>query len=304
MSEALAYLNGRTIPVSQAAVPIYDLGFLQGTTVAEQLRTFGGKLFRLDDHLARLAQSLAIVGVDPGLTLAELRAIAEDLARRNHALLGAGNDLNLIVFVTPGGYSALAPAGYGPAVCVHTVPLPFRFWARKYLEGESLATTDFQQVPAECWPPQLKCRSRMHYYLADREAREKYAGARALMLDRDGFVTEATTANLAIHVAGQGLATPPHAKVLPGISLRVLAQLAGELGIPLVERNLTAADVAVADEVLLTSTSPCILPVTRLNGRAIGKGVPGPVHQQLLAAWSNHVGIDIAKQANHFASRA
>jgi branched-subunit amino acid aminotransferase/4-amino-4-deoxychorismate lyase len=124
------------------------------------------------------------------------------------------------------------------------------------------------------------------------------------MLDRDGHVTEATTANLAIYVEGQGFATPPQAKVLPGISLRVLAQLAGELGIPLAERDLTTADVAAADEVLLTSTSPCILPVTRLNGRPIGQGVPGPVHRQLLAAWSSHVGVDIAKQAGDFASRA
>src|SRR5438093_731380 len=116
MSEAQAFINGRYLPVSQAVLPIYDLGFVQGTTVAEQLRTFSGKLFRLDDHLARLAHSLEVVGVDPGLSAAELRGIAEELAGRNHALLEPGDDLNLIIFVTPGGYPAMAPAGYGPAV--------------------------------------------------------------------------------------------------------------------------------------------------------------------------------------------
>ena len=265
--------------------------------------TFAGRLFRLDDHLTRLAHSLEIVGVSPGLTLAELRAIAEELVARNHALLKPGDDLNLTIFVTPGAYPTMAASGYGPAVCLHTVPLAFNFWAQKYVDGESLATTAHQQVPPQCWPPELKCRSRMHYYLADREARTKHAGARALMLDREGLVIEATTANLAIYVEGQGLLTPPHAKVLPGISLRVLSELAAELGIPLQERELTVADVAAAAEALLTSTSPCILPVTRFNDRPIGAGTPGPVHKRLLAAWSRHVGLDIVKQATEFASR-
>jgi len=290
--------------VSQAVLPIYDLGFVQGTTVAEQLRTFGGKLFRVDDHLARLARSLKIVEVDPGLSLDELRGIAEELARRNHSLLKPGDDLNLVVFVTPGGYPAMAPSDYGPAVCVHTVPLPFHAWSSKYRDGESLATTNIEQVPPECWPAELKCRSRMHYYLADRAARASHPGARALMLDREGFVIEASTANIVIYLKNEGLVAPPHAKVLPGISLRVLVELAGRLGIPFHQRDLVPADVSAADEALLTSTSPCVLPVTQLNGRPIGSGTPGPIYRQLLSAWSELVGVDIAKQSHDFASRA
>ena len=108
MSQPIAFLNGQWIPASAAAVSVSDAGFVQGTTVAEQLRTFAGKLFRLHDHLARLAHSLEIVGVDPGMSLDELGRTAEELAARNHALLAPGDDLGLSIVVTPGVYSTFA----------------------------------------------------------------------------------------------------------------------------------------------------------------------------------------------------
>src|SRR5438034_1804229 len=132
--EPLAYLNGRWIPLSQAAVGIFDVGFLQGVTVAEQLRTFGGKLFRLELHLARLARSLEIVGIDPGLSLAELGQIAAELVEQNRKLIDPADDLGATIFVTPGrsaAYSAVAPYT-GPTVCIHTQPLSFGPLAEKY----------------------------------------------------------------------------------------------------------------------------------------------------------------------------
>src|SRR5437867_2755146 len=134
MPEPLAYLNGRWIPLAQAAVGIFDVGFLQGVTVAEQLRTFCGKLFRLDLHLMRLARSLEIVGVDPGLSLVEIGRIATELVEQNHKLIDPADDLGATIFVTPGmspTYSAVAPH-QGPTVCVHTQPLSFGAWAQKY----------------------------------------------------------------------------------------------------------------------------------------------------------------------------
>ena len=108
MQEPVAFLNGRWIPASAAAVPVTDAGFVQGTTVAEQLRTFGGTLFHLDDHLARLAHSLEIIGVAPGMTLQQFAATARELIAHNHALLSPGDDLGLSIFVTPGTYPAYA----------------------------------------------------------------------------------------------------------------------------------------------------------------------------------------------------
>src|SRR4030095_11307274 len=104
MPEPIAYLNGQWLPISQAAVSVYDGGVMQGGTVAEQLRTFGGKLFRLDRHLDRLARSLAIVGVEPGLARDDFEQIATELAAQNHKLLDLADDLGLSIFVTPGPY--------------------------------------------------------------------------------------------------------------------------------------------------------------------------------------------------------
>jgi branched-chain amino acid aminotransferase len=211
-------------------VSVGDAGFVLGATVAEQVRTFAGKLFRLDEHLARLAHSLEIVGLQSGMTPDQFVAVAEELVARNYTLLTPGGDLGLSIFVTPGTYPTYA-AGEEPGtptVCLHTYPLPFHLWAEKYREGQTLVTTDVEHVSPRCWSAGLKCRSRMHYYLADKRAAALDPHARALLLDAQGFVTETSTANLLIYHAGRGLASPPSAKILRGISLGVVRELAKE----------------------------------------------------------------------------
>ncbi|MHC4176946.1 MAG: aminotransferase class IV, partial [Planctomycetota bacterium] len=139
MDEPQAFLNGKWVPASEAAIPVGDAGFVLGATVTEQVRTFGGKLFRLEDHLARLERSLRIVGVDPVMSVDRLGQVARDLVARNHRLLAPGDDLGLSIFVTPGAYAAYSPPGpASPTVCLHTYPLPFRLWAEKYGRGEAL----------------------------------------------------------------------------------------------------------------------------------------------------------------------
>jgi len=305
MSEPLAYLNGRYLPFSQAAISVTDGGFVQGVTVAEQLRTFGGKLFRLEQHLARLARSLSIVGIELGMPVEKLGDIARELAAKNHALLDAADDLGLSMFVTPGPYSTFATGGVaaGPTIGLHTYPLPFHLWHEKYERGESLVVTAVMQVPSACWPTELKCRSRMHYYLADKQARQKEPGARALMLNEQGYVTEASTANILVYYRDVGLVSPPKEMILPGVSAATVEELAGDLGIAFSFRSLTVDDVAAADEVLLCSTSPCVWPVTRLNGRPIGEGKSGDIARRLLAAWRELVGINIQEQAKKFLNR-
>jgi branched-subunit amino acid aminotransferase/4-amino-4-deoxychorismate lyase len=107
-----------------------------------------------------------------------------------------------------------------------------------------------------------------------------------------------------IYRATEGLISPPLPKILRGISLSVVVELAGRLGIPFGERDLTIDDVASADEVLLTSTSVCILPATHLNGRPIGAGQPGKAFSRLMAAWSEIAGLDIVGQAERQAANA
>ena len=303
--EPLAYLNGKYLPASQASVSVTDAGFVQGVTVAEQLRTFRGRLFRLEQHLQRLARSLQIVGIDPGVQLATIAETAQRLVAHNHALLDQDDDLGLSIFITPGTYATFRPqkASFSPMVGLHTYPLPFYQWADKYEKGQSLLVTSVRQVPSVCWPAELKCRSRMHYYLADRRAQEIDATARALMLEIDGTVTEASTANLVLYKKEHGLLSPPRKHILPGISVSVLAELAAELPLPFDERVLHVEDVAAADEVLLCSTSPCVWPVLRFNGERVGTGRPGTIFKQLLDAWSRLVQLNIPEQARIFANR-
>ena len=132
MSEPLAYANGRFVPAHELTIPVWDAGFIQGVTVAEQLRTFDGRLFRLTQHLQRLRRSLDVVGIDLGEELERLGPVAEEVASHNHRLLAAGDDLVLSLFVTPGAYPTLAPPqGSTPTVGMHTQSAAVSFVVRQ-----------------------------------------------------------------------------------------------------------------------------------------------------------------------------
>jgi branched-subunit amino acid aminotransferase/4-amino-4-deoxychorismate lyase len=299
----IAYLNGDWIAANELCLPVTDVGFVQGVTVAEQLRTFAGTLFQLQPHLDRLDRSLRIVGVSVPGGATSLTEPASELVERNYALLEAGDDLGLCIFVTPGDYSTFADSVAEPRVAMHTFPVPFRLWANLYDQGQILSVPSVRQVPNSSWPAELKCRSRMHYYLADREAAQKIPAARALILDQQDHVLETSTANIIAYFEGHGLVSPPNDSVLPGISISFLKQVASSLGIGYHERVLSLNDLARADEVYLTSTSPCVLPVVRCDDIVFGTGCPGPVYASLLQEWSNRVDCDIRQQALDFSKR-
>jgi branched-subunit amino acid aminotransferase/4-amino-4-deoxychorismate lyase len=304
MSEAIAYRNGQFIPAGQLTVPVDDAGFVLGATVTEQLRTFRGRLFRPQEHFARLARSMEIVGATTPVSLEQLARDAEHLAAQNHSLISKEDDLGLCVFVTPGPYPAMSEGrSGGPLVAMHTYRLPFQLWADCYKNGCHLATTSIVQISERSWPAEMKCRSRMHYYLADREARAIDPLARALMFDERGLVTETSTANIVAYWRNRGLISPPLARVLHGISLQAARELAAGIEIKFSEADFMVDDLYAADEVLLTSTPNCLLPVTMINHREIGSGRPGEAYSRLLRAWSEHVGLDVATQAEKFASR-
>lgn len=300
--QATAYLNGEYIPFADMKISIADSGFMQGVTVTEQIRTFNGAPFRLDAHLARLQRSLEIIDLDPGVPLAELAEIAEHLVSKNHPLLAQGDDLGVTIFVTPGSYAPFSTRP-GPTIGIHTQPVLFGQFADKYEQGQRLVVSQTRQISAANWPSELKCRSRMHYYLADREARRVDPAARALLLDLNGNVSEASTANVLAYKSDRGFLSPPHDAILPGISLAMLRQLADELQIPFHAKPMAPTDFATADEVLLCSTSPCVLPVVALDNKPISGGKPGEVFHKLIDGWSRQVGVDIIGQARQFASR-
>lgn len=296
----LAYLNGQMIPAARACLPVFDSGIVLGATVSEQARTFGKRLYRLEQHLERLFRSLRTTGMDPGLSCEEFTRIAQELAAHNGALLDRAAELGLVIFVTAGPYSTYAPAddgipASGASVCLHTFPLPFRLWSRKLREGVRLVTPAVRQVPPCCWPPDIKHRSRLHFYLAEHQARQVDPEASALLLDLEGNVAETPAANF-LMVRGGVLRSPAAANCLPGVSRAVVRELAGTLGIPFQEQTIPAAELPQAEEAFLASTPYCLLPVTRINGTPVGAGRPGPVFRRLLSAWSEQVGVDIEHQ--------
>ncbi len=299
MNHGEAYLNGNWVDAANLSVPVDDLGFALGVTVVERLRTFAHRPFGVEAHIRRLRRSLEIVGWDAEGLSAEVHEAIEEFPRRNAAWLAPGDDWSIVALVTPGKTAAAAH----PTVCIHGFPLPFAAWAHQFDDGVAVRVVEVRQVPANCWPPELKCRSRMHYYLADREAARREPGARALLLDQQGHVGEASTANVVCYFHDRGLVTPSVEGVLPGISQEVLFELAADLGWSHQEQDLWPHDLHAADEIFLTSTSVCVLPVVRVDGQPVKSGVPGPAYRRLLAAWNEKVGVDVAAQAKRFAAR-
>ncbi|MEN1681720.1 MAG: aminotransferase class IV [Planctomycetota bacterium] len=285
-----AYFNGEWIDDRELAIPVGDTGFALGVTVTERLRTFDGKPFRQAEHIARMRRSLEIVGMQADEIAGELDAGIAMFLEKNASLFEPGDDWAVVAFATPG-------VGGVPTRCVHGFPLTFGGWAHQFAQGVPLYVSDHRQTPANCWPPELKCRSRMHYYLADQQAARREPGARAVLIDQDGFVGEASTANIVAYRHGEGVVSPRMEKVLPGVSVAVTKSLCETLGVPFVERDLTLDELRMASEVWLSSTSICLLPATRLDGRPIGDGTVGPLYRKVLAAWNDHVGLDIAEQA-------
>ncbi len=296
--QSSAYLNGNWITSDKLHVAVDDIGFLLGATVTEGLRTFGGRLFRLDEHMARLNRSLEIVGLDASAITDEIRRAAEEFVVRNRGAVAADDDWSVSAFATPG-----VSGGGRPTVCVHGHPLHFHLWADQYDEGVPVVVSSIRQIPPASLPPELKCRSRMHFYLADREAAATRPGARAILLDEDGLVAEATSANVLIYREGEGLVSPPHGHILFGVSVGVVHELAEKLAIPFVTRPIAAHELQGAVEAMLTSTSICLVPIVECDGQPIADGKPGPVYGRLLEAWSEMVGVDVAAQARRFATR-
>lgn len=299
MNEPIAWLNGTTVPVAEARLHVFDLGIVGGVAVAEMLRTFRHQLFRVDEHLERLQQSLSLAGLRPAISGQEVASRLLDVVQHNTGLIAAEDDLGAIVFVTAGmnpTYVGRETAqAVGCSVGMHTFPLPYRQWATKYDEGVALVVPSVRAIPADVVDPRIKSRSRMHWHLADQAARQIEAGAMSILTDHQGHLTETAASNLIAVIDGK-LVSPPAGSVLEGVSLGVVAELAERIGRPLHRRVITPAELATASEACLSSTPTCLLPVTRFQGLPLGDGQPGPVYRKLLSAWNNLVGFDIRAQ--------
>tara|TARA_R110002072_G_scaffold302100_1_gene483858 strand:- start:6191 stop:7123 length:933 start_codon:yes stop_codon:yes gene_type:complete len=301
MTEPIAFLNGQVVPSSQAVVPVTDLGVVAGASVTEMIRTFGHVPFRLSEHINRLFGSLRLCGFSTEAGRQELEAAVAQIVEHNAALIPKNHDLGIIIFISAGqNLTYLGAAGRDVATqgtaCVHSFPLPFELWTEKQTTGQHLASVNVQPLPNESVPPQAKHRNRLHWFRADKEARSRFPTASALLTTAHGHITETAAGNFYV-VKGRTIRTPSSELVLGGISQMVLREIAARLGITWEESSLKFDDLLDADEAMTSSTTCCLLPVTKFNDQEIGTGQPGPVFQELITAWSDLVGVDIVRQA-------
>ncbi len=298
-SSAVAFFRGRWIPASELRLGYWDTGVVLGAAVAEQLRTFGHRLLQVQEHLQRLQRSLTHLGQEDSVG-DQCPLVLRRLVEHNLQGLSAWEDLGVVVFITPGPYPTFAAQGEpwmesGPTVAAHTYRLPLHRWARGFFQGVELVVAPWRQVPPQCWPPEIKARSRLHFFLAQSWARQKQGQVWPLLLTLSGHVAECPTANVVV-VQQDRLLTPPRSWVLPGISLATVERLAPEAGLRLEEAPLRPENLHQAQEILLTSTPFCLMPVVRFEGKAVGSGRPGPVFEKLVELWSQQVGWDLKEQ--------
>ena len=278
------WIDGRIVEGSEARVPVTDHGFLYGDGIFEGLRVYHRRVFRLDDHLARLAVAARCIGLElPGGTPA-LREIVLATARAH------GADEAYLRLVVSRGEGAL---GVDPTTCptprVVCIADDVRIYPpEKLREGIALVTASVRRPAPDVLDPRVKSLNYLNNALAKLEARRQGADE-ALILNAAGQVAEASVANVFAVRGGRLLTPPPSDGALEGITRATVLELAAREGIPAGERTLGRFDLLAAEEVFLTGTGARIVPVGRLDGQKIGHGGAGPVTKQLDDAFAGFV---------------
>ena len=299
MPSRQVYISGQLVPEEDAKISIFDTAVTLGDTVTESTRTFAHRPFKLDRHIERLYMSLKVTRIDPGCSPEELKRITLDLLEANLALIGPDEEYWIVHNISRGrfvpGPDPTVQSG-AATVMINNSPLDLRGWASFYSAGCHAVTAMSRMIPSQSLDARVKNRSRMAYTLAEIEVKLVDPAAQGIILDIHGNVGENKGGNVFVVSNGE-LRTPTAQNCLAGISRETVLELAAQLGIPAREMELQPYDLYTADELFFTSTPYCIMPATLFNGLPVGDGQVGAVTRRLLGAWSEQVGVDIAKQA-------
>ena len=276
----IIYLNGEYVPAEEARVSVFDRGFLYGDGIYETLRVYGGRVFKLEEHLVRLERSAQLIRMDPPLSR-EAFAEAIDTCLKVNDLL----DALVRIGVSRGEASepGLDPALVAGPPTVVIAPRSFEPYPEAMYEaGIRAAVVSVRRTPTEALNPAIKSTNFLNNILAKMEALG--AGAdEAIMLNTDGHIAEGTTTNI-FWVAGYTLCTPPlEAGVLDGVTRSVTITLAEDLDCQILEVLRGQSALEEAEEVFVTSTSYEIMPVTSIDGKPVGSGRAGPMSLELLS---------------------
>lgn len=305
-SERVVYLNGEFVPEHQANISIYDSALMFGDMVFEMTRSFNKKQFKLREHLERLYASIKYVHIPLKMTMDMMEDLCYQTIEKNGRLFSSTDEHRLMINVSRGPLSIYADIFGGnlqPTVVIADFPLKWTVASMGHLFdcGINAVIPSQRAIPASLLEPKVKNRSRIHYMMANIEvAQWKGDNNWALLLDPDGFVAEGTGDNFFIVKDGV-IVTPEPRNILRGISRAYIFELAEQLRLPCMERNIEPYDVITADEAFMTGTPFCLLPVTALNGTKIGAAKLGGITRQLLNQWSKNVGVDIEAQIKAYA---
>ena len=289
-----AWHNGKWVSWDSIRLDPMDRGVLVGDAVYEVERTFGGQLFRLEDHIERLLYSCAYTRIDPGLSKEEFCDLTRECMERNTRLIESAQEVAAWQYVSR-GQGRRATDATDPNVYIRLVPIDFSSHGRFYSGGLELATSRFSNLDALNVDPRVKHVSRLHFALAEVAAAEISPNTWPLLLDQLGGVAEGPGFNV-LAVRDGRLLSGVQADMLDGISRRTIIGLAESVGLTVEQKRLYPYDLLTADEVIVTATSFCMLPVSKIDGVKF-KAVPGPVTSALTTAWSNMVGLDFVQQA-------
>ena len=280
-------LNGDLVKKEEAVIPFYDHGLLYGDGLFEGIRVYGGRVFKLDEHVARLYYSAKALNINIPATQQTTREIILETVRANGHREGY-----VRVTVTRGTGLGLDPKHIKGEANVYISCEQLALYPPEMYENGLIVATVSTRLPSpDVIDPRVKCTGKyINNIMAKAEANRSGAGE-GLMLTREGYVGEATGDNIFLVKNGQLLTPPATIGILQGITRDTVIALAEEAGISVFEPIMTQYDVYNADEAFLTGTAAEVIPAVEFDGRLIGDGKPGPMTRQLMAAFREHTRI-------------
>jgi branched-chain amino acid aminotransferase len=298
----IAWFNGSYVPEREVMIPFRDRSWKYGDGAFDMTRTFDGRPFKLREHIDRFYRSLRYLKIDPGVSANDMIEISEEVAKRNEHLRAGAGDWWIGQRVSR-GVDAVGDEGWehtGPNVVVECLPLPLKARAKTVRDGLDVIVPAIRRVAPSSLSPRAKTHNYLNTIMADMEAKARDPNAWSILLDENGNLAEGIGSNVFLVRDGE-LYTPQARYVLAGVSRGTVIELAKELKIPVHECDLDLFDAANADEIFLTSTSLCIVPVRNFDGRVVGSisgtnAYPGPVTKKITQAYIDLVGCDFVAQ--------